>query len=130
MNKDKTSIHFNANTPREVRITILQIARVRATGTFEKYLSLPTIVGVNKAKSFNNLLDKIWTRISNWKNQHLSTAERKSWLKGFSKPFQYIPWGSLNSLEVSLPNLMAYWENFGGDLLLKKEKFTGSHGKN
>lgn len=82
LNKDKTSIYFSANIPKEVRSNVLQIASVRATSTFEKYVDLPTIVGANKAKSFHNLLDKLWAKISNWKTQHLSAVGKEILIKG------------------------------------------------
>lgn len=40
LNKEKTSIFFNPNTPRDVQANIIKIARVKATGTLEKYIGL------------------------------------------------------------------------------------------
>lgn len=45
--------------------------------SFEKYLGLPTIIGANKAQSFLNLLDRVWTKSNNWKNNYLSAVGKK-----------------------------------------------------
>lgn len=53
LNKEKTTIFFGPNTPhQEVRSNIIYIVGVRNTGSFEKYLGLPIVLGSNKAKSF------------------------------------------------------------------------------
>lgn len=40
LNKDKISIYFSPNTPRDIRSNIIKISGVKATGSFEKYLGL------------------------------------------------------------------------------------------
>lgn len=66
LNKDKASIFFNHNTPSDVRHMIIQIFVVKATGTMEKYLGLPTLIGRSKNGAFQRLIDKTWQRITNW----------------------------------------------------------------
>ncbi|XP_042944638.1 uncharacterized protein LOC122278523 [Carya illinoinensis] len=81
LNKEKSSINFSKNTPSENKSTILQIAGVNATGSFEKYLSLPTMVGKAKTTSFHNLIDRIWSQVTNWKTNSLSIAGKEVLVK-------------------------------------------------
>ncbi|KAG6692602.1 hypothetical protein I3842_10G122900 [Carya illinoinensis] len=53
LNKEKSSIYFSRNTLPESRAHILRIVGVTSTGSFERYLGLPTMVG--RAK---NMLQK------------------------------------------------------------------------
>lgn len=45
LNKEKTSIFFNRNTPADIQQTNMKIAGVKSNGSYEKYLGLP---GKNK----------------------------------------------------------------------------------
>lgn len=51
--------------PLDVKQNLTHIASVKAQGSFEKYLGLPVVIGRNKTKSFQSLLDKTWNCISN-----------------------------------------------------------------
>lgn len=77
LNKEKTSIFFSRNTPPDVKITIVQIAGVRSTRTYKKYLGLPATVERSKCSVFNSLLDKTRARISNWKQNFCLLQVRK-----------------------------------------------------
>lgn len=58
LNKEKTSIFFNRNTPREIKDNILHISGTQARGSFEKYLGLPTLIGKSKSQAFQLFLTK------------------------------------------------------------------------
>lgn len=64
LNKDKTSIFFSKNTPSAMRQMSAQISRVQATGSMEKYLGLPALIGRSNIKAFQRLIDRTWKRIS------------------------------------------------------------------
>ncbi|XP_042939340.1 uncharacterized protein LOC122274360 [Carya illinoinensis] len=81
LNKEKSSIYFSKNTPSENKSTILKIAGVNATDSFEKYLGLPTMVGRTKIASFHNLIDRVWTRVTNWKTNSLSIVGKEILVK-------------------------------------------------
>ncbi|KAF5459849.1 hypothetical protein F2P56_019763 [Juglans regia] len=81
LNKEKSSIFFSKNTPLENQKTILSIAGVKSSGSFEKYLGLPTMVGRAKSKAFHNLIDRAWEKITNWKTSCLSAAGKEILLK-------------------------------------------------
>ncbi|KAF5464491.1 hypothetical protein F2P56_014564 [Juglans regia] len=46
-----------------------------------RYLGLPALVGKEKVASFHTLIDRTWSRVSNWKNKFLSVAGKEVLLK-------------------------------------------------
>lgn len=81
LNKEKTIIFFRLNTLEEVRTTITNIFGIKTHGGLEKYLGLPILIRQNKSKYFQFLLDKIWSKMSNWKTKFLSGAGKEILLK-------------------------------------------------
>ncbi|XP_042988748.1 uncharacterized protein LOC122316282 [Carya illinoinensis] len=78
LNKEKSSIYFSKNTPEEKnKRAILQIAGVKAIGTYERYLGLPSMVGRKKSAAFHGLINRIWARVTNWKTNCLSIAGKE-----------------------------------------------------
>lgn len=74
LNKQKITMFFSSNAAMNVRRQILQEAGITVCGNYEKYLGLPTIVGKSKYNTFKLLKDKVWKRISSWKNTFMSQA--------------------------------------------------------
>jgi hypothetical protein len=85
LNLEKTSIFFSSNTPDSDRQQILQASGVQATNCVEKYLGLPAIVGRSRRRAFTSLKDRIWARISSWKNKFLSQAGKEILLKAVAQ---------------------------------------------
>lgn len=81
INKHKSGIFFSLNTKGPTRNHILDLAKVPAYSDQEKYLGLPLIVGSKKYRTFEEIKDKVWRRISNWKNTFLSQARKEVLLK-------------------------------------------------
>lgn len=54
---------------------------MKSTGSFEKYLWLPTIIGRAKAAAFNSLMDRVWGLFTNWKTKMLSAVGKEILLK-------------------------------------------------
>ncbi|KAF5463140.1 hypothetical protein F2P56_019079 [Juglans regia] len=50
-------------------------------GSYERYLGLPALVGRSKYNSFKVLKDRVWQRISSWKNSFLSQAGKEVLIK-------------------------------------------------
>jgi hypothetical protein len=67
LNKDKTSICFSRKTCMEKREEISRLLGFQATQSYIKYLGLPTLVGKSRIKSFQNLKDRVWKCLQNWK---------------------------------------------------------------
>ncbi|XP_041004050.1 uncharacterized protein LOC121249408 [Juglans microcarpa x Juglans regia] len=59
LNKDKTSIQFSRNTPKETQEMELEIADVKSSQSHERYLGLPTLIGRARAKAFGSILDRV-----------------------------------------------------------------------
>ncbi|GLT55032.1 hypothetical protein SLA2020_281860 [Shorea laevis] len=85
LNLEKTSIFFSKNTPLIARTQILQASGVQASNRFEKYLGLPALVGRSRRRAFMSVKDRIWCRISNWKNKLLSQAGKEILLKAVAQ---------------------------------------------
>ncbi|KAF5450327.1 hypothetical protein F2P56_030688 [Juglans regia] len=60
---------------------ILKDLGARVQNNYERYLGLPIMVGRSKYNTFRGIKDRIWLKISNWKNQFLSPAGKEVLLK-------------------------------------------------
>ncbi|XP_042950060.1 uncharacterized protein LOC122282171 [Carya illinoinensis] len=80
-NKDKTSIFFNTNTSLVTKNNILEAGGSVACGSYDRYLGLPTVVGRSKFNTFRVLKEKIWHKITSWKNNFLSLAGKEVLIK-------------------------------------------------
>ncbi|XP_042944727.1 uncharacterized protein LOC122278613 [Carya illinoinensis] len=81
LNLDKSSIFFNSNTKVETQHAILQLAGIKASGNFDKYLGLPSYVGRSKTQAFNSVLDRTKAKLASWKINMLSQAGKETLLK-------------------------------------------------
>jgi hypothetical protein len=69
LNKSKTSIFFNRNTSQEMRKKILQLSNIPASQRYDKYLGLPAFVGKSRVREFKCILDRVRSRLSDWKTK-------------------------------------------------------------
>ncbi|XP_042939394.1 uncharacterized protein LOC122274419 [Carya illinoinensis] len=81
LNKAKTSIFFSSNTKKATKDYILTLAGTCSTSSYEKYLGLPTLIGRSRHAAFKGILDRMRSRISNWKTKFLSQAGKEILLK-------------------------------------------------
>lgn len=81
LNMQKTTICFSSNTKVGTREQIGKEIGARGNGAFEKYLGLPSVVGRSKYNSFRSIKERIWARISNWKNHFLSQIRKEILIK-------------------------------------------------
>lgn len=81
INKQKIKIFFSATTNRNLRNHLLDLAGVSLCNGHEKYQGLPIMVGKNKYETFEAIKNKVWAKISNWKNVYLSQAGKGVLLK-------------------------------------------------
>ena len=77
LNRAKTSLFFNGNTPREVQEEIKSRFGAQIIKQHEKYLGLPSLVGKNKRLTFNAIQEKLGKVLAGWKEKLLSKAEKK-----------------------------------------------------
>lgn len=59
LNKEKTSIFFSANTPRDIQQNIIKIVGVKSTSNLEKCLGIPAFLGKKNQVLFSILLTKL-----------------------------------------------------------------------
>jgi hypothetical protein len=85
LNREKTSIFFSRNTPTHTQSQILAAAGIRSTNSLEKYLGLPAMVGRSRRQAFMSIKDRIWCRISNWRNKFLSQAGKEILIKAVAQ---------------------------------------------
>jgi hypothetical protein len=81
INREKSSVMFSSNTPRQIKEAIMQRLGLGLETKGGKYLGLPLYVGRSKAKCFEYLKEKIWKRIQGWKECFLSAAGKELLLK-------------------------------------------------
>lgn len=81
MNEEKTFFFFNKKTSVANRRRITVIFGDQPIYYFDKYLSLPTMVGKSRMCTFKTIKDIIWSHMSNWKVKFLFHAGKEILLK-------------------------------------------------
>ncbi|KAL9673458.1 hypothetical protein QQ045_029716 [Rhodiola kirilowii] len=81
INCEKSEICFSRNTPVEVRLSICDILKVPQVGCHSKYLGLPLLAGQKKSELFRCIVDKIWSKVKDWKYRLLSAGGREVLVK-------------------------------------------------
>ncbi|KAJ0052838.1 hypothetical protein Pint_03233 [Pistacia integerrima] len=81
LNKEKTSIFFSKNTRGDIKQQITQMAGVKSSHPYDRYLGLPTLIGRDRTRGFKHILDRVRGKISNWKMKYLSQAGKETLFK-------------------------------------------------
>jgi hypothetical protein len=81
LNKEKTGIFFSRNTDPDSRQKILRVAGIPSTQRYDTYLGLPALIGKSKSAAFQNIKDRVWKRLQDWKLKFLSQAGKEVLLK-------------------------------------------------
>jgi hypothetical protein len=84
----KCSIFFSPNVHVDVKAQICTELNVMIEAISEKYLGLPSMVGLDKSESFVYLLERIIQRLKSWKEKLLSMGVKEILLKAI---IQVIP---------------------------------------
>lgn len=119
LNIDKTYVFFSRNTPPEVQNNIVKITgikRFKTTGSYEKYLGLPVVDDRSRTLAFHSLIDKIWTRMANWKTEFLSLARKEILLKSVLQDIPtYTMWIFLLPLSITNWLMKQFWWSYNED---------------
>jgi hypothetical protein len=90
LNLNKTSIFFSRNTSMERKQEILMMSSLTEAHRIDKYLGLPSFVGRSKYEAFKYILEKVSSKLENWKVKFLFQARKEVLLK---ETVQAIHWG-------------------------------------
>ncbi|KAK1554997.1 hypothetical protein Q3G72_020206 [Acer saccharum] len=72
VNLQKSRITFSPNVPQDTRREIQGFFQIADCNTHDKYLGLPTLVGRNKRKTFNEIKERVWKKVCSWKSNMFS----------------------------------------------------------
>ncbi|XP_028125122.1 uncharacterized protein LOC114322024 [Camellia sinensis] len=81
INLDKSTIFFSANVDAGRKEALRQILNVGSMVESGKYLGLPYLLGRSKKEVFTFIKDRVWKRISSWKEKFLSVTGREVMIK-------------------------------------------------
>ncbi|GAA0153625.1 hypothetical protein LIER_11819 [Lithospermum erythrorhizon] len=76
----KSSTLFSPNVAEHTRRAILGILGMLEVPTHGKYQGLPTNIGAFKKEVFNSVIDRIYTKVADWKTRLLSKVDKKVFL--------------------------------------------------
>ncbi|KAF5454994.1 hypothetical protein F2P56_024614, partial [Juglans regia] len=79
--KHKTTILFSPIVGAELRADIIKDCEARVQNNCERYLGMPIMVGRSRYHAFSKIKDRVWQKLSNWKNQFLSPSGKEVLLK-------------------------------------------------
>ena len=85
LNKEKTSLFFSKNTPREIKEYVQRRFGAQIIHHHEKYLGLPPLIGRGKRKAFNRIKDQVGRHLAGWKGKLLSNAGREILIKAVAQ---------------------------------------------
>lgn len=75
-NPSKSSVHFSSNTSSLVKTNIFKILKFKECNHKEKHLGFPFCKAISKKIVFNDLMDKLHSKLCGWKPKTLSQAGR------------------------------------------------------
>jgi hypothetical protein len=81
----KCSILFSPNTTALMRAEICEALHIDTEALSDKYLGLPTFVGIDRSDSFESLIERIIQRINGWKEKLLSIGGKEILLKAVAQ---------------------------------------------
>ncbi|KAA3481753.1 reverse transcriptase [Gossypium australe] len=77
----KSTIFCSSNTTEEAKAVVSSLLGVKSSSNPEKYLGLPNMVGKRKKEAFQNLVDRINSRIDSWSSRLLSQGGKEVLIK-------------------------------------------------
>ena len=98
INTDKSSIHFAKGVSTGLCGEIMDSLDVHNEAPSEKYLGMPTDVGLSTNGAFKYLNDRVWKRVQGWMEQTLSADDKEVLIKAVA---QTVPPFSLSCFRLS-----------------------------
>ena len=81
INRGKTTLFFNKLVTEANKQIIKGILGVCEIHHHEKYLGLPSLMGIGKKASINYLKKRVWRKLQRWEGELLSQASREVLIK-------------------------------------------------
>ena len=81
VNEAKCSIFFSPNVSVDVKAQVCEELNIMTEASSDKYLGLPSMVGLDRSDSFIHLLERIIKRLENWNEKILSLGGKEILLK-------------------------------------------------
>jgi hypothetical protein len=81
----KSIIFFLGNTKVEVKLEVCESLNIMSESLNDKYLGLPTLVGIDRSDCFRHLIDRIYMRITGWKEKLLSMGGKEILIKSVAQ---------------------------------------------
>ena len=85
INQDKITLFFSKSTTPDMQESIKQALGVPMVQQYEKYLELPSFIRRKKKESFDNIKQKVWTKLQGWEGKLLSQARREVLIKAVAQ---------------------------------------------
>ena len=97
VNMDKSSIHFAKGVPQSTKGEIMNLLEVHNMSLSDKYLGMPSDVGVSVSGAFKYLKDRVWKWVQGWMEQSLSARGKEILIKAVA---QAIPTYSMSCFKL------------------------------
>jgi hypothetical protein len=81
----KSSIFFSPNTDVQVRAEVCAHLNILVESLTDKYLGLPSLVGIDRSDCFQHLIERICQRINGWNEKLLSIGGKEILLKAIAQ---------------------------------------------
>jgi hypothetical protein len=81
----KSSLYFSPNTVVEERVEVCQILNIMMESLSDRFLGLPTLIGIDKSECLRHLVDRVIARIYGWKEKLLSLGGKEILIKAIAQ---------------------------------------------
>ena len=81
----KSSIYFSPNTNVDSKAEVCQILNIMTESLSDKYLGLPSMIGMDRTDCFRHLIDRIAKMVNGWKERILSYGGKEALLKAVAQ---------------------------------------------
>ena len=85
VSESKCSIFFSPNTNVEVKAEVCQILNIMTESISDKYLGLPSMIGVDRVDCFKHIIERIQAMVNGWKERTLSFGGKEALLKAVAQ---------------------------------------------
>ena len=81
----KSSIYFSPNTSVDDKVDVCQILDIMTESLSDKYLGLPSMIGVDRVDCFKHLIERIQKLVNGWKERTLSYGGKEALIKAVAQ---------------------------------------------